>query len=80
MSAPKTDCFAYENVQTSSGRWVERCTALNEMECAVSDCPFYKNYGRNVAELRKYNGCSSIEQAIAKYTSKHVRSSHEQDD
>lgn len=82
MPIPKNDCFAYENVQTASGRWVERCTALNEIECAKRDtpCPFYKNYGQNVAELRKYNNCSRIEEAIAEYARKHVRSSHEEDD
>lgn len=45
MAEIKKDCFAYrENMR-------HQCNALNQLYCAVEECPFYKNkeeYNKNV--------------------------------
>ena len=73
------ECFAYRATLMKNGSWKERCEALNEMECKKKDgvCPFFKRQTQEVAELRRYNNCTDVEQAISEYARKQDRKRNE---
>lgn len=64
------DCFAYRASYGDGREIKERCEALNEMQCKREGvvCPFYKRLGVEIDELRKYNNCTNVDQAVSEYT------------